>query len=71
MPLVTDASAAVIAALPDLEEISIRETAISEAGLVTILQNEKLHSLTFRGELSPVTRDKISARTWKKLDIGR
>ena len=71
LPLVTDASAAVIAALPDLEEISIRETAISEAGLVTILQNEKLRSLTFRGELSAVTRDKISARTWKKLDIGR
>ena len=71
LPLVTDGSAAVIAALPALEEISIRETGITDAGMATILANEKLHSLTFRGDLSAITLVKISARKWKKLDIAR
>ena len=71
LPLVTDSSAAVIATLPALEEISIRETGITEAGLVKLLENEKLHSLTFRGDLSAVTLVKIRARQWKKLDIAR
>jgi hypothetical protein len=71
LPLVTDASAAVIAALPELEELSLRETAVTAAGLEIILANEKLHSLTFRGDLPAVTLVKISARKWRKLDIAR
>ena len=71
LPLVTDASAAVIAALPALEEVSLRETAITARGIESLLANEKLHSLTYRGDLPAVTLVKISARKWKKLDIAR
>lgn len=70
LPLLTDASAAVIAKLPALEEISIRETGITATGIEAILANDKLHSLTYRGDLPVTTLVKIKAREWKKLDIA-
>ncbi len=70
LPLVTDASAAVIATLPGLEELSIRETGITAKGIDAILANDKLHSLTYRGDLPATTLVKIKAREWKKLDIA-
>ncbi len=70
LPLLTDASAAVIATLPSLEELSIRETGITAKGIEAILANDKLHSLTYRGDLPATTLVKIKAREWKKLDIA-
>jgi hypothetical protein len=70
LPLVSDASAKVIAELPALEELSLRETGITARGIEAILANEKLRSLTYRGDLPATTLVKIRAREWKKLDIA-
>jgi len=72
MPRLTDASADVIAALPELKEVSIQETGITAAGLEKITALPKLESLTFKnsGPLPADLRAKLAARTWKKLDLG-
>ena len=67
----TDATAKVIAALPALEELSIRETAMTPAALETLLTNERLTSLVFKnGDVPADVREKVAARKWKKLDLG-
>lgn len=72
LPRMTDAAVAVIAQLPALKELSIRETAVSEACLDAIAGMPRLTSLTFKnGQLSPAAAAKLSAKTWKKLDLGR
>jgi hypothetical protein len=71
LPLVTDTSAAVIARLPALQELSIRETAMTPAALEAILSNKRIASLTFKnGDVPPAVRERLSQRTWKKLDLG-
>ena len=71
MPLVSDASAQVIAGLPALEELSIRETAMTPAALEAVLANERITSLTFKnGDVPAAVREKLSTRKWKKLDLG-
>jgi hypothetical protein len=68
----TDATINVIAALPALKELSIRETGITDAGLAKLAALPSLESLTFKnnGPISPATREKLAARKWKKLDLG-
>jgi len=72
LPRLTDRSAGVIAKLPNLKELSIRETGMSEASLETILSMAGLESLTFKnnGSLSEATAARVRARKWKKLDLG-
>ena len=71
VPTMSDASVKVIARLPDLRELSIRDTAVTEAALETIAAMPKLESLTFRnGAVSPAAAAKLTAaKTWKKLDL--
>jgi hypothetical protein len=71
VPTMSDASVKVIARLPDLRELSIRDTAVTEAALETIAAMPKLESLTFRnGAVSPAAAAKLAAaKTWKKLDV--
>ena len=72
LPKMTDATVDVIARLPALKELSLRETGVSDAGLAKIAALPGLESLTFKnnGPISPTTREKLEARTWKKLDLG-
>jgi hypothetical protein len=72
LPKVTDASVAVITALPNLKELSIRETGMSEKALEAIAAMPKLESLTFKnGGVSAAAAAKLkAAKAWKKLDLG-
>ena len=73
LPRMTDATVARIAALPELTELSIRETGVTEAALPMILGIPGLESLTFKnnGSLSAETAARVkAARTWRKLDLG-
>jgi hypothetical protein len=72
LPRVTDATIAVIAGLPALEELSIRGTGVTDAGLAKLAALPGLHSLTFKdnGPIAEATRAAVTARKWKKLDLG-
>jgi Leucine-rich repeat (LRR) protein len=72
VPRMTDATVQVIAALPNLKELSIRETGVTEASAAAIAAMPKLQSLTFKdnGSLSAENAAKLSGRQWKKLDLG-
>jgi len=72
VPRMTDATVQVIAALPNLKELSIRETGVTEASAAAIAAMPKLQSLTFKdnGPLSAENAEKFSSRQWKKLDLG-
>ena len=68
----TDAAVEVIASLPKLKELSIRETGVSEASLARIAAMPSLLSLTFKnGDVSPAAEERLTAKKWKKLDLGR
>ena len=72
LPNMTDATVALIAALPNLRELSIRETGVTAACLERILEMPRLQSLTFQdnGPIPDAIRAKVTARKWKKLDLG-
>jgi hypothetical protein len=72
VPKMTDATVAVIAGLPNVRELSIRETGVTERALEAIAAMPKLESLTFRNAaISPAAAEKVkAARKWKKLDVG-
>jgi Leucine-rich repeat (LRR) protein len=72
LPGMTDRSVAAIASLPNLRELSIRETGVSEAAVDTILAMPNLTTLTLKnGALSREAVARLSARKWTKLDLGR
>ena len=72
LPKMSDATVDVIATLPKLKELSIRETGATEASLSKLAAMPGLQSLTFKnnGPLSADTAAKLAARRWKKLDLG-
>ena len=72
LPRMTDKSLETIAALPNLKELSIRETGVTEAAVERILGMKNLKSLTFKnnGTLSKEAAAKLAARKWSKLDLG-
>jgi Leucine-rich repeat (LRR) protein len=72
VPRMTDATVQVIATLPNLKELSIRETGVTDASAAAVAAMPKLHSLTFKdnGPLSAENAAKFSGRQWKKLDLG-
>jgi len=72
LPQLTDAAVETIASLPNLEELSLRETGITQAAVDRLLAMPKLASLTFKnnGPLSAENRARLTARKWKKLDLG-
>jgi hypothetical protein len=73
LPKATDASAAVIAGLPQLKELSIRGTAMTERALEALAVMPALESLVFaNGAVSPAVAERVKdAKRWKKLDLGR
>ena len=68
----TDKTVDIIATLPNLKELSIRETGVSEASVAKILAMPKLQTLTFKnnGSLSDENAAKLKAKKWAKLDLG-
>jgi hypothetical protein len=72
LPKMTDASIDVIAGLPNLKELSIRETGVTEAAVAKLAAIQSLQSLTFKnnGPLSADNAAKLKARKWSKLDLG-
>lgn len=72
VPKMTDATVEVIAKLPNLKELSIRETAITEKAIDTILSMPKLQTLTLKnnGQIPEAALAKLKAKKWSKLDLG-
>ena len=68
----TDATIAVIAGLPTLQELSIRETSVTDAGLAKLAGLPGLQVLVFKdnGPITAATRAAVTARKWTKLDLG-
>ena len=72
IPQMSDATLDVIATLPNLKELTIRSTAVTDAAIAKLLAMPKLESLTFKenGSVTEAGLKKLSAKKWKKLDIG-
>ena len=68
----TDATVDVIAALPNLKELSIRATGVSDRCIDQILKMPNLQSLTFKenGAVTTEGLKKLSSKKWTKLDTG-
>ena len=67
-----DATVAAIAGLPNLKELSIRTTDVTDAAVDSLLGMPNLRSLTFtdNGRVTPAGLQKLSGKQWSKLDIG-
>ncbi len=72
VPQMTDATIDVIATLPNLKELTVRSTAVTDASVVKLLAMPLLQSLTFKenGDVTEAGLKKLSAKKWVKLDIG-
>jgi hypothetical protein len=73
LPQMGDPTLEVIAKLPNLKVLSIRETAITDAGLDRLLAMPKLESLVLKdnGSLTSEGLEKLKAREWTNLDIDQ
>jgi hypothetical protein len=73
VPRLTDATAGVIARLPKLRELSIRETGLTAGSLESLAAIPTLEALTFKnGAVPEATAAKVAAiKSWKKLDLGK
>jgi Leucine-rich repeat (LRR) protein len=72
VPQLTDATLDVIASLPNLRELSIRETGVTDAAVDRLLSMPNLKTLTFRdnGSVTAEAAKKLATRKWTKLDLG-
>lgn len=72
VPQMTDATVDVIAALPNLKELSIRATGVTDAAVEKLLGMQSLQSLTFKenGSVTAEGLKKLESRKWTKLDVG-
>ena len=68
----TDATVDVIATLPKLKELTIRDTGVTDASIDKILAMPSLQSLTFKDNASVTEEGKkrLSGKKWAKLDLG-
>jgi hypothetical protein len=73
LPRLTDGTAGVIAGLPHLRELSIRETGLTAASLEKLAAIPTLEALTFKnGAVPEATAVKVAGlKKWKKLDLGK
>lgn len=72
IPQMTDATLDVIATLPNLKELTVRSTAVSDAAIEKLLAMPKLQTLTFKenGLVTEAGLKKLSSKKWTKLDTG-
>ena len=68
----TDATVDVIVALPNLKELTIRTTGVTDAAIGKLLKMQSLQSLTFKenGSVTAEGLKKLASRKWSKLDVG-
>jgi Leucine-rich repeat (LRR) protein len=68
----TDATIDVIAGLPNLQKLSIRETGVTDAAIDKLLAMPKLQSLTFKdnGNVTAEGLEKLAGKEWTQLDTG-
>ena len=73
VPQMSDATIDIIAALPNLKELSIRTTGVTDAAVDKILAMPKLEVLTFKdnGSVTAEGLKKLAGKKWKKLDTGK
>lgn len=73
IPQMTDATVDVIAALPNLKQLSIRTTGVTDAAISKILSMDNLQTLTFKDNASVTDEGlkKLAAKKWSKLDTGK
>jgi hypothetical protein len=72
VPQITDEAIEVLASLPNLRELSLRITGISDRAIDLILSMERLQSLVVKenSDLTTEALERLKTRSWKKLDIG-
>ena len=72
LPQMTDATVEVIAALPNMRELSIRTTDVTDAAVDKLLAMPQLQSLTFKenGRVTDEGLKKLAGKKWAKLDTG-
>jgi len=72
IPQMTDATLDVIATLPNLKELTIRSTAVTDKAIEKLLAMTKLQTLTFKenGDVTEAGLKKLSSKKWTKLDTG-
>lgn len=72
VPQMTDATVDVIRALPNLKELSIRATGVTDKCVDQLVKMTNLQTLTFKenGSVTPDVLQKFSSRKWTKLDLG-
>ena len=72
IPQMTDATLDVIATLPNLKELTIRSTAVTDKAIEKLLAMPKLQTLTFKenGDVTEAGLKKLSSKKWTKLDTG-
>lgn len=72
LPQMKDEAVDVIASLPDLKELTIRATAVTDQCIDKLLKMPKLQSLTFKenGSVTAEGLKKLATKKWTKLDVG-
>ena len=72
VPKMSDATLDVIAKLPNLKQLSIRTTGVTDAAVDKILAMQKLESLTLKdnGQVTDEALKKLSTKQWTKIDTG-
>ena len=72
VPLMTDATIDVIETLPNLTDLTIRSTGITDNGVDKILKMKGLQALTLKenGSVTAEGLKKLNDRKWTKLDLG-
>lgn len=72
VPQMTDATVEVIAAMPNLKELSVRSTDVTDAAVDKLLAMPSLQSLTFKenGKVTAEGLKKLAGKKWSKLDTG-
>jgi F-box and leucine-rich repeat protein 14 len=68
----SDAAVDAIASLPNLKELGIRSTSITDGSIDKLMAMPKLQVLTLKdnAEVSDASLKQLSTRTWAKLDTG-
>jgi hypothetical protein len=72
IPLMTDETVSVIATLPNVKELVIRATGVSDAAVDILLKMPTLQTLTFKenGSVTEEGLKKLASKSWTKLDVG-
>jgi len=72
VPQMTDATIDVIATLPNLKELTIRTTGVTDAAIDKLLGMQSLQSLAFKenGSVTAEGLKKLTSKKWSKLDVG-